>query len=81
MIGRLLDAKLRINPRSLGVLAVAYQMRRLLLFVDGRLRRLHQGASADNERYRECRAKREPWTSRDRCHTLPLLNHRYRQGL
>jgi len=75
MVGRLQVRELRIGLCRLRMLAVAHQMQRALLLVFRGLHRLHQAARSQYQRYRERRIQGQPWTSRDRCHTLPLLDH------
>jgi len=74
MLGRLQARELLVGLRRLSMLAVAHQMQRALLLVLRGLYRLHQAARGQYQRCRESRIERQPWTSRDRCHTLLLLD-------
>ncbi len=80
MVGRLQGREFRVGLRRLRMLAVASQMQRALLLVLRGLHRLQQAARGQYRRYRERRVQRQPWTSRDRCHTLHSWNT-HRRGL
>ncbi len=75
MVGRLQSREFRVGLRRLGMLAVTSQMLRALLFVLRGLHGLQQAARSQYQRYRERRVQRQPWTSRDRCHTLHSWEH------
>ena len=81
VIRRRCGGELRVGPGGIDVFALAGEFRCVGLPVGGGFEGLDQGAGGGQQREDYHRAERQPWTSRDRCHTLRSLNFAYRRGL
>jgi hypothetical protein len=72
MIGGRSRGQIGIGLRRRGMFAGGGESCGLFLTVGGRFHRLDE-AAAGGEAQRGSRAECQPWTSKDRCHTLPFL--------